>query len=101
MYDTLLFLHVLGAFLLVATLGVYWAMYVAGPGGGALLRLSGVALPLWGLASISVIVFGIWLALQSLGNAGLWSALIAFYVARGGLQGARYPALYRATFAKL
>jgi MATE family multidrug resistance protein len=24
--------------------------------------------------------------------------MIAFYVARGGLQGARYPALYRASF---
>jgi len=39
-----------------------------------------------------------WWALQSFGNAGLWSAMLAFYVARGGLQGARYPALFRATF---
>lgn len=51
------------------------------------------------LASLAIF-FGVWLALQSLGNTGLWCALIAFYVARGGLQGARYPALYRATFAK-
>jgi MATE family multidrug resistance protein len=41
-----------------------------------------------------------WWALQSFGNAGLWWALIASYVARGGLQGARYPAQYRATFPK-
>jgi MATE family multidrug resistance protein len=41
-----------------------------------------------------------WWALQSLGNAGLWWALIASYVARGGLQGARYPAQFRATFPK-
>ena len=51
------------------------------------------------LVSLAVF-FGVWLALQSLGNTGLWCALIAFYIARGGLQGARYPALYRATFAK-
>ena len=51
------------------------------------------------LASLAIF-FGVWLALQSLGNTGLWCALIAFYVARGGLQGARYPVLYRATFVK-
>jgi len=50
------------------------------------------------LASLAIFL-GMWWALQSLGNAGLWCALIAFYVARGGLQGARYPALYRATFS--
>lgn len=50
------------------------------------------------LASLAIFL-GAWLALQSFGNAGLWCALIAFYIARGGLQGARYPALYRMTFA--
>lgn len=52
------------------------------------------------LASLAIFL-GAWLALQPFGNAGLWCALIAFYIARGGLQGARYPALYRATFSKL
>ena len=42
----------------------------------------------------------VWWALQSFGNAGLWMALLAFYVARGGLQGARYPALFKAMFSK-
>lgn len=51
------------------------------------------------LASLAIFLAA-WWALQSFGNAGLWSALIAFYVARGGLQGARYPAQYRATFSK-
>ncbi|MBR0843474.1 MATE family efflux transporter [Bradyrhizobium liaoningense] len=51
------------------------------------------------LASLAIF-FGTWWALQSLGNAGLWGALIASYVSRGGLQAARYPALYRATFSK-
>ncbi|QOG22856.1 MULTISPECIES: MATE family efflux transporter [Bradyrhizobium] len=50
------------------------------------------------LASLGIFL-GTWLALQSLGNVGLWCALIAFYIARGGLQGARYPALFRATFS--
>ncbi|HEX9215198.1 MAG TPA: MATE family efflux transporter [Bradyrhizobium sp.] len=50
------------------------------------------------LASLAIFL-GVWWSLQSFGNAGLWWALIAFYVARGGLQGARYPALYRATFS--
>jgi MATE family, multidrug efflux pump len=44
------------------------------------------------------IFFAIWWATRSLGNAGLWTAMLSFYVARGGLQGARYPALLRKTF---
>ncbi len=51
------------------------------------------------LASLAIFL-GTWWALQSFGNAGLWCAMIAFYIARGGLQGARYPALFRATFSK-
>lgn len=51
------------------------------------------------LASLAIFL-GTWWALQSLGNAGLWWALIASYVSRGGLQAARYPAQFRATFPK-
>jgi MATE family multidrug resistance protein len=40
-----------------------------------------------------------WWALQGLGNAGLWTALLVFLIARGLLQAARYPTLVRATFA--
>ncbi|MBM3528087.1 MAG: MATE family efflux transporter [Alphaproteobacteria bacterium] len=39
-----------------------------------------------------------WWLLTPLGNAGLWLSLLVFFVARGALQGARYPALLRATF---
>jgi MATE family multidrug resistance protein len=39
-----------------------------------------------------------WLALRSLGNAGLWGALLVHYAARGGLQALRYPAMLRASF---
>lgn len=53
------------------------------------------------LMLVSLVIFlATWWALQSLGNAGLWWALIASYAARGGLQGARYPAQFRATFPK-
>ena len=61
MYDTLLFLHVLSAFLLVAMLGVFWAMYLAGAPEW-IAPLGNLAFPLWGLGSIAVLVFGIWLS---------------------------------------
>lgn len=51
------------------------------------------------LMLLSLLIFlGSWWALRSFGNAGLWAALLAFYVARGGLQGLRYPALLRKSF---
>jgi MATE family multidrug resistance protein len=36
--------------------------------------------------------------LQPLGNTGLWLALLVHYIARGGLQAVRYPALLRRSF---
>ena len=39
-----------------------------------------------------------WLVLRPFGNAGLWGALLVHYVARGGLQALRYPAMVRVTF---
>jgi len=48
---------------------------------------------------LSLLIFlGAWLALRSLGNAGLWGALLVHYVARGGLQALRYPAMLRKSF---
>ena len=53
------------------------------------------------LMLVSLAIFFVaWWALQSLGNAGLWCALLASYLSRGGLQAARYPAQLRATFSK-
>ncbi|WP_128928333.1 MATE family efflux transporter [Bradyrhizobium guangxiense] len=51
------------------------------------------------LASLGIFLVT-WWALQSLGNAGLWCALMASYLSRGGLQAARYPAQFKATFPK-
>lgn len=54
------------------------------------------------LMLVSLAIFlATWWALQSFGNAGLWWALIASYISRGGLQAARYPAQFRATFPKI
>jgi MATE family multidrug resistance protein len=49
------------------------------------------------VASLAIF-FAAWLALRSLGNAGLWGALLAHYAARGGLEALRYPALLKASF---
>jgi multidrug resistance protein, MATE family len=54
------------------------------------------------LMVISLLIFlGTWFALRAFGNAGLWTALLALYAARGGLQALRYPANLRASFAKM
>jgi MATE family multidrug resistance protein len=45
-----------------------------------------------------LIYLAVWAVTQPLGNAGLWTALLVFFVARGLLQAARYPALLRQTF---
>ncbi|NUR14451.1 MAG: MATE family efflux transporter, partial [Bradyrhizobium sp.] len=50
------------------------------------------------LASLVIFLATRW-ALQSFGNAGLWCALMASYVSRGGLQAARHLAMFRATFS--
>ncbi len=52
------------------------------------------------LASLAIFL-ATWWALSAFGNAGLWTAMLAFYVARGALQGARYPALFKASFGKM
>lgn len=44
--------------------------------------------------------FAAWALLQPFGNAGLWTALLVFYVARGGLQALRYPALLKISFGE-
>jgi multidrug resistance protein, MATE family len=46
-----------------------------------------------------LIYLGVWWLTLPLGNAGLWIAILSFFIARGGLQAARYPALLRKTFA--
>ena len=54
------------------------------------------------LMVLSLLIFlGAWLALRSLGNTGLWAALLVHYAARGGLQALRYPAMLRKSFGEV
>jgi hypothetical protein len=65
-YDWLLFLHVTAAFLTVAAVSLYVAMFVAVrrfTASTPVLRLAPFAAVLWGIGGVSVIVFGIWLAI--------------------------------------
>jgi MATE family multidrug resistance protein len=50
------------------------------------------------MAASFVIYLTVWGATLPLGNAGLWLAMLSFFVARGILQAARYPALVRRPF---
>ena len=65
LYETLLFLHILLAFALVAGIVAYGVVAFGGDDGG---RLRGVlaapALALWNVGGIGVLIFGIWLALE-------------------------------------
>ena len=49
------------------------------------------------VASLAVYLAAWWL-LQTLDNAGLWIALLVFFIARGALQALRYPALAKTPF---
>ena len=51
------------------------------------------------LMVLSLLIFlATWFALRAFGNAGLWTAMLALYAARGGLQALRYPANFHASF---
>ncbi|MDX6518051.1 MAG: hypothetical protein QOF50_897 [Gaiellaceae bacterium] len=70
MYDTLLFLHLLSAFVLVTSEVLFTTTILAGhraagaPGEpGSPLRLLRFAVPTVAVGSIGVLVFGIWLAI--------------------------------------
>jgi multidrug resistance protein, MATE family len=52
------------------------------------------------LAALAV-YFATWWALQPLGNDGLWLALLAFLLARGLFQAARYRRMVDKTFAPI
>jgi MATE family multidrug resistance protein len=51
------------------------------------------------LASFAIYL-AVWFVTQPLGNPGLWVAILSFFISRGLLQAARYPALTRQTFAE-
>jgi hypothetical protein len=65
-YEWLLFLHVLAAFVTVTAVGMLVAIALAmrGPAGSPVAgRLAPTAAILWTIGGVSVIVFGLWLAI--------------------------------------
>ncbi len=82
MYDWLLFLHVLSAFALVATVVIFSAFAL---GTATDSRLLAVANALWNVGGLGTLVLGIWLALY-LDNYEIWdgwivTALVLFAIA--------------------
>ena len=75
LYEWLLFLHVLAAFVLVAGLAAYGALVLGAGGAAARRALAPPAMALWGAGGIGVLVLGVWLALQ-VDEYALWDPWI-------------------------
>ena len=101
MYDTLLFLHLLAAFMSVAAVVMFGALLLTTNGARGetmpLLRLSRFAELLWNVGGLSVLVLGVWLAIYLDGYDVLdgWvvAAIVLWLIASGA--GARVAASYR------
>jgi hypothetical protein len=76
-YDTLLFLHVLTAFALVATVVIFSAFAL---GFATDARVLAVGNALWAVGGLGTLVFGIWLALYVKGYA-IWDGWILTAIA--------------------
>jgi hypothetical protein len=87
LYEWLLFLHVLAAFLLVAGLVAYGALVLGSGGDAARRALAPPALLLWNAGGLGVLLFGIWLALEvdgyELWDGWIIAALVLWLVALG------------------
>ena len=97
LYEWLLFLHLLAAFLLVAGLVAYGVM-VFGSGDAVVSRTLGPpAMALWNAGGLGVIVFGVWLALEvdgyELWDAWIIAAIVLWFVGSGA--GGRLGAVVR------
>jgi len=98
-YDTLLFVHVVAAFLAVSGVVLFGVFYaVTTPESGSpVLRLSPLAFALWNAGGLGTIVFGIWLAIYVRGYE-VWDgwivAAILLWVAASA-AGARVGVGYR------
>ena len=87
LYEWLLFLHVLAAFLLVAGLTAYGVLVLGGGGDPARRVLEQPAAALWNAGGLGVLVFGIWLALNvdgyELWDGWIIAAIVLWLVASG------------------
>jgi hypothetical protein len=101
-YDTLLYLHVLAAFIVVTAVVTCWALYV-GTGGGSrpspVLRMTTMGAAAGGIGSIGVLVFGIWLAIYVKGyevwDGWVLAAIVLWAISgwAGSTIGRRYDGL--------
>ena len=84
MYDWLLFLHVLAAFLLTSTIVTYSAGVLGAPAGA---RTVSVANVMWDIGGLATLVFGIWLAIDVDGyevwDGWIITAIVLWLVATG------------------
>jgi len=71
-YDWLLFLHILAAFMLAVTVVTYTAVALGAPAGGRTLF---VADRCWDVGGLGTLILGIWLALH-LDEYGIWDGWI-------------------------
>jgi hypothetical protein len=81
-YDTLLFLHVLSAFALAATIVIFSAFAI---GMATEARLLVVGNVLWAIGGLGTLVFGVWLALYvdgyELWDGWIIAAIVLFAIA--------------------
>ena len=78
MYEWLLFLHVIAAFMVVTGLAAYGVVAFSG---AAFVRAAlAPALVLWNVGAVGVLVFGVWLALDVDGYGLLDGWIIAAFV---------------------
>lgn len=84
MYDTLLFLHVLAAFLLAVTAVTYSAVALGATAGGPALRVADVC---WNVGGLGTLILGVWLALDVDGyevwDGWILGAIVLWVVATG------------------
>jgi len=99
LYEWLLFLHVLAAFLLVAGLTACGVLVLGGD--AARRALSAPALALWNVGGLGVLALGIWLALE-VDSYELWDgwiiAAIVLWLVASGAGGQLQRAIREGTF---
>ena len=100
-YDWLLFLHVLSAFALIASMVIFATLLPsarAATGEVPALRISWLASRLWEVGGLGALVFGVWLAIDldnyDILDGWILAALVLWFIAAGA--GARVNIAYRA-----
>ncbi len=101
-YDWLLFLHVLSAFALIASMVIFALLLLKrGARDTPLLRISWLASRLWEVGGLGTLVFGLWLAIDSpppidydFFDGWILAALVLWFVSGG--TGSRLVAAYSA-----